>query len=402
MSSDVSKYSVIGLMSGTSLDGLDIACCQFSLKKGRQGKQPSGCLSQLVRQPSGLLSEPVWKYKILSAKTYPYAKKWKEKLSTIEKKSAVELAKLHSEYGHFLGKKVNDFIGEFRLSPGRGAFISSHGHTIFHQPEKKFTFQLGSGASIAAESGLPVICDFRTSDVALGGQGAPLVPIGDKLLFSDYGYCLNIGGIANVSYEQREVHGSKEGSRRIAYDICPANIVLNYLAGKLGKEYDKNGDTAKSGKVSEELLKDLNALNYYFLKPPKSLGKEWILKFIFPILAQHRISVEDKMRTMVEHIAIQIANSIRSSVITGNLSLLITGGGYHNKFLMERIMVYSSAQGSLKSPLDIYCPDKLTIDFKEALIFAFLGVLRLRDEVNCLSSVTGAERDNCGGTVYLP
>lgn len=364
--SSLPPYHVIGLMSGTSLDGLDVAYCRFSLQKRK------------------------WNYRIVAAKTYSYTKEWKEKLSTVEKKSAEELAKLHAEYGCFLGKTIVGFLKEFSLHTGKDQnrfFVSSHGHTIFHQPEKRFTFQLGSGAAVAAECHLPVICDFRTTDVALGGQGAPLVPIGDKLLFSEFDLCLNIGGIANISFD-------KNISERIAYDICPANIVLNDLAKKKGKEYDKNGEIARSGAVSGKLLEELNALKFYSAKPPKSLGKEWIMRELFPVMEKYKISLADKMRTVTEHIAVQTGSQLRiQKVKAGSRKLLITGGGAHNKFLIERIKA--------NSPLSVYIPDKLTVDFKEALIFAFLGVLRLRNEINCLASVTGAKKDSCGGAAYF-
>lgn len=353
-------YHVIGLMSGTSLDGLDIAYCQFT-----QGN--------------------AWNYRILAGKTYPYTKEWREKLSSIEKKSAEELAFLHSEYGHFLGKTAKKFIAENSI---KADFVSSHGHTVFHQPEKKFTFQLGNGAAIAAECGLPVVCDFRTTDVALGGQGAPLVPMGDKLLFSEYDFCLNIGGIANISFDSHR-------KQRIAYDICPANMVLNYLANKAGKEYDKNGNMAKAGTVFQKLLDELNSLKFFSSKPPRSLGKEWVLKEFFPVMERHKISLADKLRTITEHIAVQICSQLSNRrPATENRKLFITGGGAHNQFLVERIEALSPAR--------IFIPDKLTIDFKEALIFAFLGVLRRINETNCLASVTGAKRDSSGGAVYLP
>lgn len=358
--------NVIGLMSGTSLDGLDLAYCKFTFNKG-------------------------WEYNILAAKTYPYTSEWREKLSAVEKKSSEELAALHSEYGHFIGKAIVKFLTELSFPRGltgkRNIFISSHGHTIFHQPERKFTFQLGNGAAIAAECNFPVVCDFRSNDVALGGQGAPLVPIGDKLLFPEFDFCLNIGGIANISFDNPK-------GERLAYDICPANIVLNYLAATKGKVYDKNGEIARAGSVSKKLLKVLDSLNFYSKKPPRSLGKEWIMKYFYPVLNRYNISPEDKMRTVVEHIAIQINSQLVQQNKTGRKKLLITGGGAHNKFLVERIKANSF--------LNIIIPEKITIDFKEALIFAFLGVLRIRNEVNCLSSVTGAKKDNCGGAIYLP
>lgn len=354
-------YHGIGLMSGTSLDGLDIVYCRFSFLKKK------------------------WRYRILAARTYPYSKEWKQKLSIVENKSAQELAMLHSEYGHFLGKTAIKFVSD---NKAKVDFIASHGHTIFHQPEKKFTFQLGSGAAIAAETGRPVICDFRTLDVALGGQGAPLVPIGDKFLFPYYDYCLNLGGIANITVKNPA--GRKKDL--IAYDICPANMVLNSLANQLGKDYDKNGEIAKSGNTDMQLLKALNGLKYYRQNPPKSLGKEWVESTFFPGLIKSSLPIKNKLRTVVEHIAIQIGSQIPESK-SRKVKMVITGGGAHNRFLVERIKAHC--------PVRVTIPDMQTINFKEALIFAFLGVLRLREETNCLSSVTGAIKNNCGGAIYF-
>jgi anhydro-N-acetylmuramic acid kinase len=261
-------------------------------------------------------------------------------------------------------------------------FIASHGHTIFHQPGRKLTSQIGKGSAIAAETRLPVVCDFRSLDVALGGQGAPLVPVGDMLLFSSYTCCLNLGGFANISYD--------ESGRRIAFDICPANIVLNHFASQLHKACDENGDLARQGSLHQPMLDTLNNLPFYRMKPPKSLGKEWVLSEIHPVLQQFDLPVEDKLRTFVEHIAVQIAFAIRTD---DSASMLVTGGGAFNSFLIERICE--------KTALRVMLPDLLTINFKEALIFAFLGVLRWREEINCLSSYTGADSDNIGGAVYL-
>ncbi|MDD5569725.1 MAG: anhydro-N-acetylmuramic acid kinase [Bacteroidales bacterium] len=350
-----SGYKVIGLMSGTSLDGVDLAFCDF------------------------IYENNLWTFKILNAETIKYSSEWREKLRGLNKRNSFEFIQAHAEYGKYLGELAKRFIKKNKIKPG---FVSSHGHTIFHQPQKKLTFQLGNGAAIAAECGLTVVCDFRTLDVALGGQGAPLVPIGDKLLFHEYGFCLNIGGISNISFDKN--------GKRIAFDVCPANIVLNNLSLQLNKEFDKNGEIAAKGKINEKLLYELNRLAYYKMPPPKSLGIEWIEKNIFPLLKKTNIPVEDKLKTFCEHIAVQIAgvtNSVKKS------TLLITGGGAHNKYLINRIKKLSESE--------IIIPEKNIIDFKEALIFAFLGVLRMRNEVNCLKSVTGAERNNTGGTVFL-
>lgn len=351
------QYHVIGIMSGTSLDGVDIAFCSFSEKANK------------------------WTYRIEQAETISYDKEWKSKLSSLENESAFNFVQTHIEYGHFLGKLVKEMIDESYLNVD---FVSSHGHTIFHQPNKRFTFQIGAGATIAAECKLPVVCDFRSLDVALGGQGAPLVPIGDHLLFNEYTYCLNLGGFANVSFEA--------DAKRIAFDICPVNIVTNQLCRSIGKEMDDKGEIGRTGNIHEALLHKLNELAYYQLKKntPKSLGKEWVMENFYPILHQYTISVPDQLRTIYEHVALQIAKATES---THQKNMLITGGGAYNIFLMERITALTKHA--------IVLPDKHTIEFKEALIFAFLGVLRMREEINCLKSVTGALKNSVGGCVYF-
>lgn len=353
----VQKYNVIGLMSGTSLDGVDIAFCRFVLRNKR------------------------WTYTIVQAETITYPSSWKKALLSLEKTDALNFQQTHVEYGFYLGKLVSNFVKKHRITVD---FVSSHGHTIFHQPQKKLTVQIGSGSAIAAECKLPVVCDFRSLDVALGGQGAPLVPIGDKLLFSEYDLCLNLGGFANVSYEQKK--------ERIAYDICAVNIVMNAICNRLGKEYDSEGKLARKGKINESLLNDLNALAFYKLpgNSPKSLGKEWVIKHIDPLIKKHNLAPTDVLSTYCEHIAIQIANSVKGKK---SGKILVTGGGAFNTFLMERIQKHSTHQ--------VIIPANKTVEFKEALIFAFLGVLRIRNEVNCLKSVTGAKRDNIGGAVYM-
>jgi anhydro-N-acetylmuramic acid kinase len=341
-------------MSGTSLDGLDLAYCEFNRINDR------------------------WIYKIHHAETVRYSSAWKNRLSTIETGSALDLATADVEYGHLLGRLTREFIDKHHLHPD---FIASHGHTIFHQPGRKITCQIGRGAAIAAETGIPVICDFRSLDVALGGQGAPLVPIGDHLLFNDYDYCLNIGGFANISYEQ-------EG-KRIAFDICPANVVLNGLANELGLDFDPQGHYASLGTIDPDLLQALNSLPFYLETPPKSLGKEWVVEHVLPLLHDAGPSINELLATFCEHIAIQAS---KAALGGQDKKLLITGGGALNEFLIARIRRHAGPE--------IIIPDANTINYKEALIFAFLGVLRWRNEVNCLQSVTGALRDSVGGAVY--
>jgi len=351
----MNSYCVLGLMSGTSLDGLDIAQCTFEFQEGK------------------------WVFHIDRAITYPYTLQWKEKLANAEKLSGLDLMLLHNEYGNLLANFVNLFLEGHKTNID---FIASHGHTIFHQPQNRLTLQIGSGACIAAQTGIATICNFRTLDVALGGQGAPLVPIGDKLLFGNYGHCLNLGGFANISYDNNR-------GDRVAFDVCPVNIVINHLVMERGLSFDPEGSIAKQGMVNEALLNRLNNLSFYSQKGPKSLGKEWVLSEMLPVINSYNLTLEDKLRTFYEHVAIQINNSIRGEI---NCKVLITGGGAHNNFLLELF--------STRIKLKILIPAPEVIDFKEALIFAFLGVLRFRNEENCLSSVTGAKKDNVGGIIY--
>ncbi len=347
------KYQVLGLMSGTSLDGLDIAGCSFEKTNNN------------------------WNFVVHKAHTLSYPGFWKKKLSNAHKLDGLSLIEIHKSYGKYLGEKINEFL---KGSSVEYELIASHGHTIYHQPEKNITFQIGDGNDIAAETGISTISDFRSLDVALGGQGAPLVPIGDKLLFNNYEICLNLGGFSNISYDFK--------GQRIAFDLSPANLPINYLMNSLDEAYDKDGKTGRTGQINRNLLNTLNGLSFYKQQAPKSLGREWVEKEFIPIIDSYDLEVKDKLRTVYEHLAIQISRPIENSR-TGKL--LITGGGAHNKFLIERIKAHTKHQ--------VIIPSEEIIDFKEAIIFAFLGVLRLRDEVNCLASVTGAKKDNSGGSM---
>ena len=347
-------YSVIGLMSGTSLDGIDIAYCNFT-KRGKQ-----------------------WTFQIEKAEIHSYSKQWKDELKGLCNASSYQLMEVHVRYGRFLGDVVRKFIRKYHLDPD---FISSHGHTVFHQPGQKVTVQIGAGSHLAAVSGYPVVTDFRSQDVALGGQGAPLVPIGDKYLFSSFDYCLNLGGFANISFEDE--------SKRIGFDICPLNSVLNYLAGKVGKSYDYNGSIARTGSINDELLYALNQLPYYSMTYPKSLGIEWVNDHVIPIINSKKLSPKVLLRTFTEHFAVQISNITNRNK---GKKILLSGGGTRNEFLVERLRALIGHQ--------LIIPEPNIIDFKEALVFAFLGVLRMRGEVNCLASVTGAFKDSCSGSIY--
>lgn len=363
----MNTYYVIGLMSGSSLDGLDVAYCQFDFLNDQ------------------------WTHKILVAEVVPLPEKCLADLKLLPTAVAKTFCQADTGLGSFFGECVNSFMEKHALQ-GKVHFIASHGHTIFHFPEKKFTAQIGSGAALAAITKLPVVCDFRTTDVALGGQGTPIVPIGDKLLFTDFTFCLNIGGIANIS--------GKSAENIVAFDVCAANQVLNHLAGLLGKEFDANGTIAQSGNVDKELLAQLNALDFYSRPYPKSLDNSFSREMVLPILALSDISTEDKLRTYTEHIAVQVGAHIKRIVKAEKMNadteykMLVTGGGAFNAFLLERI--------NAQTKILVQVPGEELIKFKEALVIALMGVLRRRNEINVLSSVTGAIKDSIGGAVYLP
>ncbi|WP_026839698.1 anhydro-N-acetylmuramic acid kinase [Gillisia sp. JM1] len=350
------EYKVLGIMSGTSLDGVDIAWLHFT--KGAH-----------------------WDFKILKAETIPYSNPWKEKLSTAFNISPIELMELDEKYTDYLADLITAFIQKNKIE-GLDA-VCSHGHTIKHEPENGLTLQIGNLPHLAELVEETVICDFRVQDVALGGQGAPLVPIGDELLFAQYTYCLNLGGFANIS-------NKKEGVR-IAYDICAVNTVLNYYSEKLGFEYDKAGKIARSGKFDPDLYKHLETLAFYKLSPPKSLGIEWVNTSVLPVLKDFEEDIPSIMNTYCQHIASEIVKNIKDDP---EVEVLVTGGGAFNDFLMELLQQKTTAK--------IFIPISEIINFKEAVIFGFLGVLKLREEINVLSSVTGAENDHCSGVVYGP
>ncbi len=373
------KYRVIGLMSGTSLDGLDIAICKFekiNFEKLDQTKYKTYAVTKCYPiSYSDKKQKSKWTFEIEKVKTIKYPQEWQERLKNAHNLNAYELVKIDLEYGKFIGKQVKDFI----KNDDKIDFIASHGHTIFHNPSENLTLQIGNGNTIAATSGLSVISDFRTMDIALGGQGAPLVPIGDKFLFSEYNYCLNLGGFANISYEKKGL--------RIAFDISPINFAANYFAQKLNLNFDDKGKIGEQGIINKKLLKELNNISFYKQEAPKSLSREWFFADFLPIVENYNISTNDKLRTIYEHAAYQIGK-ITNGI---NKKLLITGGGAYNSFLIILIKKYSNCK--------IIIPDSQIIDYKEAMIFAFLGVLRFRNEINCLSSVTGAKHDNIGGNI---
>jgi len=354
--SESDKYTAVGVMSGTSLDGLDLALCEFE-KKGEH-----------------------YHYSILKSVTVPYLEKQQTKLKNASAQDAEHYFRLHHIYGKYIAGEINNFLKDSKQKPG---IISSHGHTVFHRPSEGFTTQIGCGATIAALTGITTVCDLRSMDVALKGQGAPLVPLGDKLLFGNYESCLNLGGIANISFNHA-------GKNRVAFDICIANMALNFFANQLGMDYDKEGQVSSRGQLSESLFNKLNALPFYKKKGARSLGREQFETDILMLIEKESLSIQDNLCTLTHHIAYQVAEVLKQN---GIKSVLVTGGGARNTFLTETL--------KSKFPGEVVIPDDVTVDFKEALIFAFLGMLRMKKEINTLRSVTGATSDSIGGAVYI-
>lgn len=354
-------YKVIGLMSGTSLDGLDLTYCQFSKTLDR------------------------WDYKILKTRSVSYAKNMEEKLKDSIYLPADRLLIFNNTYGDWLGKQVKSFIDDNHLEVD---YIASHGHTTHHQPENGLTFQIGSGQHLANACGHKVVCDFRANDVALGGQGAPLVPIGDRLLFGEYDYCLNLGGISNISFEQN--------GQRMAYDIGLANMILNHITQKIDLKYDEGGKLAQSGTLNKKMLHALNDLEYYRLPYPKSTGYEWFTEKVVPIVDATDDRIENLLHTAIHHLCEQIAIQVLDTRSASDASLFVTGGGALNDFLIATLRT------KLGKDVNVVVPSKELIENKEALVFALMGVLRMEREINVLSSVTGADRDSSSGVLYWP
>lgn len=361
-------YNVIGLMSGSSLDGLDIAFVQFHATGGK------------------------WSMEVQQAVTYPYTAEWEEKLRNCTELSAADYLLLHTAYGHLTGQLVNRFVAEFGLEH-KVHMIASHGHTSFHMPAFGMTAQLGDGAAIAAATGLPVISDLRAMDIAFGGQGAPIVPIGEKLLLGEYELLLNLGGIANLSVRMED--------RIIAFDSCAANRVLNMLAADAGLVYDENGAMAESGSINTALLEKLHQFEYYNQPYPKSLANSFGMEEVYPLIKAAGLSTSDALHTYVQHIAAQIAVDLKKvsekeGINPTGKELLVTGGGALNGFLIECLREQLAPLG-----ITVQVPDRLLIEYKEAVIMALIGVLRWREEYNVLASVTGASRNSIGGALWL-
>lgn len=342
-------------MSGTSLDGIDLTYLNFT-------------------------KNAKWNYEILAAETIPYTREWEKTLAEAVFYNDLQLKELNENYTNLLAEVIPGFLKRHKIKEIDA--VCSHGHTVKHEPENSYTLQIGNLPQLAKKLGQKIVCDFRVQDVELGGQGAPLVPIGDELLFPEYDYCLNLGGFANVS--------TRINNLRVAYDICPVNTVLNNLASRLNLAFDRNGEIAASGKIEPVLLEKLNSLDFYRQKPPKSLGIEWVNKHILPFF-EDTASVTSALKTYTVHAAEQIARVLGQDP---RQKVLVTGGGAFNTYLMEEI--------AKRTRVKVVIPSAEVINFKEALIFGFLGVLRLRNEINVLSSVTGASRDHSSGQIYLP
>jgi len=344
-------------MSGTSLDGVDLAACRFW---------------QDATQ---------WHYEILASETVGYSPKWKDALEQAPAQlRSTALYELDLELGTYFGGVIRHFCKEHELNPD---LIGSHGHTAAHDPPK-YTVQIGKGSAIEISTGVPVVSDFRIKDVLLGGQGAPLAPIGDEYLFGEYDYCLNLGGIANIS-------ATNVAGHRIAYDVTPCNIVLNQLAQELGNPYDPQGKLASAGIANQALFNRLMELDYFKQQPPKSLDKEASLKMIWAFLDQSKFSLQDQLATMVAVIAAQIAKAINDNAPIANSKCFVTGGGAWNDYLLDQIQK--------QTDVAIHVPTATVVDYKEALIFAFMALLKIKDQNNVLASVTGAPYDHCSGSI---
>ncbi len=349
------NYTILGLMSGTSLDGLDMALCRYRLVQGK------------------------WSFHTIRCKTVPYSSDLQKRLKVAVELDGEALTELDLDWGHWVGNKIMEFFKE-HLN-GIDA-IACHGHTVFHQPNKGLTLQIGNAVVLHQITGVPIVNDFRTLDVLKGGQGAPLVPVGDQQLFSSYAGCLNLGGIANVTVQNN--------NQFFAYDICPANMLLNYACSLYGMEYDAGGAKAKEGSLSATLLQELEGFSYYNNPLPKSLGLEEVSKFFFSKINK-QIGLSEQLHTLVAHIATQIVQALNGHINNG--VVLVTGGGSHNHFLISEI------QKQLKEGLSLLVPDQEIIDFKEAIIFGFLGLLKIRNEINVDRRITGAESDSIAGTI---
>jgi anhydro-N-acetylmuramic acid kinase len=360
----------IGLMSGSSLDGLDMAFCRFELEEE--------------------LENPLTGWSLLGARTTPFSTEWQERLRRAPESGGLALMQTHADFGHYMGRLLQPFLS---AAEKRVDLIASHGHTVFHYPGRRMTCQIGDGAALAAVTGITVIDNFRALDVALGGQGAPLAPLADRMLFPGYDFYLNLGGIANLS--------ARVEDRFVAFDVSGANQVLNALVAPLGLPFDENGRIAAAGRLKEGLLREAEALDFFQRSYPKSLGNDWVQEKLLPLFQSADLPPADKLHTMCIHLARQIAAGIAAILAREGFRrpayrLFITGGGAHNRFLVECIR----AECEKICSLAIVIPEPDVISYKEAALMALMGVLRLFQIPNCLSSVTGARHDAIGGAIH--
>lgn len=361
-------YHAIGLMSGSSLDGLDIAYCRLDW----DGKALSS-------------------WELLEAETLAFSDLWVRRLVALPQQNALTFAQSDIYFSYYMGELLNAFIKKQNIK--QIDFVASHGHTVFHDPARRFSIQIGNGNALAATVGKTVICDFRMQDVAMNGEGAPLAPLADAYLFPGYDYYMNIGGIANIS--------AKCSDRWVAYDFAPANQVLNFLAEKSDLKFDKDGEIARAGNVNAELLDSLQKLNFFGKEYPKSMSNEWIRTEVLPLFKGSGRSLEDQMRTAVELIVSTSFDAIaliqrQENKQSVSSEMLMSGGGCHNLFLVEKLKEKLSELN-----IEVQIPKKDIIDFKEAMLVALLGMFRLNAIPNSIPEVTGAKKATVNGGVYL-
>lgn len=353
-------YYAIGGMSGTSLDGVDLCYCHYQKQSNKK-----------------------WQFECLHAKTYVYPKNIKNKIEALINNYTDKHEDLDKTLGAFYANLVQQFIKNYSIS--QIDFFANHGQTVYHNPAIQKTVQIGCGKTIAKQTGLQTINNFRVKDVALGGQGAPLVPIGDWHFFNAYRYCINLGGIANITIQD-------VNKVLVAFDICPCNVLLNHYANQLNLPYDDNGTMAQKGKLRQALLDKLNHLPYYHVEAPKSLDAQICKEIFIPLIDAFELPTQDILHTLCHHYAYQIAQVIQAHTLNNQEQILLSGGGALNGFLSKLIQD--------KSRVQVHIPDKVIIEFKEAIVFGLLGVLKLENEVNCLKVVTGASQDNVGGQIF--
>lgn len=347
-------------MSGTSLDGLDLCAVEFERTNGR------------------------WTYRIHAFETIPYrGTLWPEHLTAAYRDRGALRTQVSHEFALWCQGQWLDFGARHQFAAHA---VAHHGHTVEHDPLRGITVQIGHEASAFASSPIPVVGDFRSGNVARGGQGAPLVPLADRDLFEDFAVCVNLGGFSNASW-------TDGGGLRRAGDLGPCNGLLNPLAGELGRDYDPEGTYAATGTARP--TPDLEKLHYYGAPFPKSLGREWMETDFLPAFNAKRPNrTEDALATASAHIAWSIAQGLRAANAPKGPALL-SGGGAYNTDLIRRLRETAPEWEWTVAPKDI-------LEAKEALAFAYLGLLRLRGEPNVLASYAGGTADGCDGSIFGP